>query len=512
MRSVESDPQLTTPSGLSRAQFNDHIPQVLDAFDRRLQAEDGADKLQAHLQEKESAAEHGLHRWQQGYNQGDTIREWGHLHYALLSELENFSREHPQLHADVMPIARRALVRLCGEGVAESAARYERLQRSEAASRVRELEAALQQLQVLDKQRAETWREAAHDLRGTVGVISNASAILSREAETDPSRELISQILQRSVTSLRGLLTDLMDLARLEAGQEQRRLQPFDAAALLREFCDGIRPLASERNLFLKAEGPASLAVEGDSVKILRIAQNLVLNALKVTERGGIRVIWDLRTNATGQQWTVCVQDTGPGFQPLSPSAPLERELRRATEDSHQVDARAASEDTRRALPAAKAVKAAPASKLLRRSSRSPIHMPSRCRPAKASGCRSSSACASCSMRAWNWRPPPGKAPRFAWYCRSPTRISYRRRSCRRRPGPARPRSLNPRAVSPRPFASRAATARRAARVRRHSPSDPQASASSGARPRTPPATVRPTARSWPPASPRVTRPSWSEC
>jgi signal transduction histidine kinase len=339
--SVASDPQLTTPAGLSRTQFNDHIPQVLDAFDRRLQAAEGADKVQAHIEEKQSAGEHGLHRWQQGYNQGDTIREWGHLHYALLTELENFSGENPQLPHEVMPIARRALVRLCGEGVAESAARYERLQRSEAASRVRELEAALEQVQLLDRQRAESWREAAHDLRGTVGVITNASAILTREAEADPSRGFISEILQRSVTSLRGLLTDLMDLGRLEAGQEQRRLQQFDAAAALREFCEGMRPLASARNLFLKAEGPALLPIEGDRVKVLRIAQNLVLNALKVTERGGIKVLWEDRSTPDGRQWALCVQDTGPGFQPQSPSAPLQRELRRATEDSHQVDARA---------------------------------------------------------------------------------------------------------------------------------------------------------------------------
>ena len=77
-----------------------------------------------------------------------------------------------------MPIARRALVRLCGEGVCESAGSYERLQRAEAASRVRELEWALLQLQRLDRRRAESWREAAHDLRGTVGVVVNASSAL----------------------------------------------------------------------------------------------------------------------------------------------------------------------------------------------------------------------------------------------------------------------------------------------------------------------------------------------
>jgi signal transduction histidine kinase len=340
LRSVELDPELTTAASNSRVQFNDNIPQVLEAFGQRLQAEKPADKEQAYVEQKRNAAEHGLLRWQQGYDQRETIREWGHLHYALLNELEDYGRTHPELQLSVMPIARRALVRLCSEGVAESAARYERMQRTEAAGRVRELQSALQQLHSLDRQRAEVWREAAHDLRGTVGVITNASAILTREAESDPSRLFISQILQRSVTSLRGLLTDLMDLGRLEAGQEYRRIQPFDAAELLREFCDGIRPLAAERNLFLKAEGPTSLPVEGDSVKILRIAQNLVLNALKVTERGGIRLLWEERSVAGVQQWLLSVQDTGPGFQPQSPAAPLERALYEATEQAHELDAR----------------------------------------------------------------------------------------------------------------------------------------------------------------------------
>jgi signal transduction histidine kinase len=338
-RAVERDPELTTPSGISRTQFNDHIPQVLDAFEHRLQAEDESEKAQAHSEQKRGAAEHGLHRWQQGYNQRETIREWGHLQYAVLSELEDYGRAHPQLQGDVMPVARRALVRLCGDGVAESAARYERLQRTEAAGRMRELESALQQLQSLDRQRAETWREAAHDLRGTVGVITNASAILTLEAKADPTRAPISQILQRSVNSLRGLLSDLMDLARLEAGQEYRRLQTFDAARMLQEFCDSIRPLAAERNLFLKAEGPGALPVIGDSVKILRIAQNLVLNALKVTEHGGVCVQWEERAESGPPQWVLCVQDTGPGFQPQSAAAPLESALRQATREAHQLDA-----------------------------------------------------------------------------------------------------------------------------------------------------------------------------
>jgi signal transduction histidine kinase len=338
-RSVELDPELTTSSGLSRAQFNDHIPQVLDAFERRLQAQDPVEKELAFEDQKASAAEHGLHRWQQGYHQRETIREWGHLHYWVLNELEEYALANAGLHSTVMPIARRALVRLCGEGVCESAASYERLQRTEAASRVRELASALQQLQQLERQRAETWREAAHDLRGSVGVISSASTLLAREAQQDPRRASASQALERSVASLRALLTDLIVLARLEAGEERRQLAPFDAAALLREYCESVRPLAQQRELFLEADGPQSLPVEGDSVKVRRIAQNLILNALHVTTRGGVRVQWAERSVSGTPQWLLCVQDTGPGFQDRSATTPLERALQQATTEAHEVEA-----------------------------------------------------------------------------------------------------------------------------------------------------------------------------
>ncbi|HEY1873871.1 MAG TPA: sensor histidine kinase [Steroidobacteraceae bacterium] len=334
-RSVEADPELTTFSSLSRAQFNDHVPQVLAAFERRLQARDPIEKEVAFEDQRTSAAEHGVHRWQQGYHQRETIREWGHLQYWVLSELEEYALAHPGLQATVVPIARRALVRLCSEGVCESAGSYERLQRTEAASRVRELEWALLQLQRLERQRAESWREAAHDLRGTVGVVANASSALLHQAADDRQRASASRMLQRSVESLRTLLTDMIDLARLEAGQEQLHLAHFDAGTLLRGYCDTVRPLAQQRGLFLRAEGPESLPVEGDATKVQRIAQNLVLNALNVTQRGGLRLLW-AEHGAT--QWLLCVQDTGPGFQATSPAAPLADAVLEATAEAQQAE------------------------------------------------------------------------------------------------------------------------------------------------------------------------------
>ena len=334
---VDGDQELSTASSISRAQFYDHIPQVLDAFEQRLCARNEEDKQEARAEQKRSAAEHGLHRWQQGYDQLETMREWAHLQMCLLEELERYATEHPDADATALRLARRALARLCGDGVCESAARYGRLQQLEAASRVRDLQEALAQLQTLERERAERLREAAHDLRSSVGVVRMAAEVLDRSSVSEAARAQMSQALQRGTVSLRDLLTDLMDLARLEAGHERRKLVDFDAAQTLREFCEPLRALAAQRTLFLHTEGPEQLIVEGDPPKVQRIAQNLVLNALKATGEGGVRVTWEERTSAEREQWILCVQDTGPGLT-SGTAAPLERALKHATEESQEVE------------------------------------------------------------------------------------------------------------------------------------------------------------------------------
>jgi signal transduction histidine kinase len=332
---VESDPELSTSPTLSRIQFNDHIPAVLNAFERELCARHRAETWEAAEEQKEHAAEHGQHRWHHGYNQEQVIREWGHLHLCLLNELESYAYTHQNLGMDVMSVARRALAQLCSEGVTESAAKYSRLQQVEAAGRVRDLEEALAQVREMERQRAEAWREAAHDLRGKVGVVNGVTEILNDERVPELAEYLT--MLQESVASLRVLLNDLMILSRLEAGHEQRNVKAFDAAVMLRELCATMQPIASKRNLYLKAEGPTALLVEGDAVKIQRIVQNLLLNAIKYTEHGGVKVIWDAREKDGVERWDLCVQDTGPGFQ-YDSVTPLAHALKEATQEARTVE------------------------------------------------------------------------------------------------------------------------------------------------------------------------------
>ncbi len=136
------------------------------------------------------------------------------------------------------------------------------------------------------------------------------------------------------------MLDDVMNLARLQAGHEQLEVKEFDAARLLRDLCDELQPQALERNLYLKTEGPDSLIVDGDAVKVRRIAQNLLINALRYTHVGGVTVGWGDSKENDAERWMFSVQDTGPGFH-SGPGAPLVSALKAATVASHDIDRKA---------------------------------------------------------------------------------------------------------------------------------------------------------------------------
>jgi signal transduction histidine kinase len=226
---------------------------------------------------------------------------------------------------------------LCSEGVSESTAQYFHLQQVEAVGHVRDLEQALGHAHRLERQRAELLHQAAHDLRGNLGLVANATAGLGLGNVPEATRDFFLGSLQKSVASLLSMLDDVMSLARLQAGYEQRDVQPFDAGVLLGELCEGLQPLAGERGLSLKVSGPATWPVEGDAVKTRRVAQNLLLNALKYTQEGGVTVSWGDSREDDPARWMVCVQDTGPGFH-AGPGAPLAGALEGATDEARQVE------------------------------------------------------------------------------------------------------------------------------------------------------------------------------
>jgi signal transduction histidine kinase len=213
-------------------------------------------------------------------------------------------------------------------------------------------------MRAMERQSAELWREAAHDLRGNLGVVVNATAGLNLTAGSGQVREDFLRILNQNVSSLHSLLEDVTSLARLQAGHERRQVKSFDAAVLLAELCERMQPLVAGRDLQLHGEGPATLAVEGDAVKVQRIAQNLLLNAIKYTSRGDVTVSWgDSRRNDT-QRWMLCVQDTGPGLHSAA-GAPMAEALEEATDEARHVEVFARTGDREHDQPEIELVAAA---------------------------------------------------------------------------------------------------------------------------------------------------------
>jgi signal transduction histidine kinase len=334
---VDADPQLTAAAPLPRAQFNDHIPAILEAFQQRLTEGLKRRTAAAALDHKQEAEAHGLQRWQQGYHLREVTLEWAHLQRCLLDELQAYASARGNADAPVLHAAYRAMTDLCMEGVCESTSQYFQLRQAEAVGHVRDLTKMLDEVRELDRKRAELWRQAAHDLRGNVGVVANAAAGLTLQSVPEPMREEFFRLLQRNVNSVRVMLDDVMSLARLQAGQEQRQLELVDVGQLLREMCESFEPLARDRHLYLRAEGPARLAIQGDAVKIRRVAQNLVLNALSYTKTGGVTVSWgDSRATDT-ERWMLSVRDTGPGYR-AGPGAPIAGALEAATQDALQIE------------------------------------------------------------------------------------------------------------------------------------------------------------------------------
>jgi signal transduction histidine kinase len=317
---------------LSTNHLRDLMPQVLESFERRLRA------LPETL--KEDTLEHGSHRWQQGYSLREVMEEWSYLQRYVMEELEDFRRAHPTADPDALFLARQTWMSVCDQGVADSAERYSELQKAEATGVLQDLQQAVAEMKELELQRATVWHEAAHDLRGNVGLVTSTAAILTEEEAPDGLRTKAMTILQRSVFSLHGLLEDLMSLARLEAGREQRNLERFDAAAMLRGLALSLEPMAHQRGLSLTADGPDSLWVEGDPAKVLRIVQNLALNALKYTHSGGVTVSWSETWERDTDRWLIRVRDTGPGI----PGSPIAGKLREATVGAVEAEERDSSQ------------------------------------------------------------------------------------------------------------------------------------------------------------------------
>ncbi|WP_018623174.1 sensor histidine kinase [Spirosoma luteum] len=318
----EEDLALSKISSLSREEFNNLLPIILDILEQRLlrQTPEADPVLMASL--------HGLQRWQRAYALPETLRELNHLTRILYQELQLFQELIPQANASMLLQVQQQISQLMSETILSSVQKYDELQRLEAVNRVSTLREAIDQMQELSRQRSDMLRTSSHDLRGSFGLVNSAAHLLNTKGLNEQDREQFQNILNRNLGNIKSILNNLMALSRLEAGEELLRIEPVDVGKLLTELVTDAQVLANDRGLILQANGPDTLVLETDAAKLQRIVQNLLMNALTYTPAGFISVSWSKSDN---NYWLVSVQDSGPGL-PAGLTSLLASQLKPVTE------------------------------------------------------------------------------------------------------------------------------------------------------------------------------------
>lgn len=152
-----------------------------------------------------------------------------------------------------------------------------------------------------------------HEIRTPMTGVLGMAELLEHTGLSARQRGLVDTI-QHSGEVLLKLVNDALDLARIEAGRLELDLAPFDPGAVLREVTTMHTSLAAIKGLSMAADVGKDVPrqVLGDAVRVRQILMNLVTNAMKFTERGGVQL--SLERNA--DQLLYSVADTGPGLAP----------------------------------------------------------------------------------------------------------------------------------------------------------------------------------------------------
>jgi signal transduction histidine kinase len=128
----------------------------------------------------------------------------------------------------------------------------------------------------------------SHDLKTPLTSIQGfAQAILDGTAADQGSRRRSAQIIHEEADRMARLVNDLLDLARIEAGQVVMDRQPVEIPALLQDCAEKARLQAQEAQVALQVNSEADLVVTGDRDRLAQVLGNLLDNALKHTPPGG---------------------------------------------------------------------------------------------------------------------------------------------------------------------------------------------------------------------------------
>lgn len=181
-----------------------------------------------------------------------------------------------------------------------------------------ELDAARRAAEAANHAKSRFLAVASHDLRQPLHALTILSGLLRRYATSEKVGEVAQQIV-RSVDSLERLFSSLLDLSRLEVGAMLPELRPVSLRAIIDQLGVELQPRAQAKGLRFEGRGCDAMIVT-DPVLLERILRNLIDNAIKYTDRGGVELACERRGDAI----VVRVSDTGPGIRPEDREAVFE--------------------------------------------------------------------------------------------------------------------------------------------------------------------------------------------
>lgn len=227
--------------------------------------------------------------------------------------LEILRREMPLLEALVRTEQALKIGNAEAADARDAAGRAQTLARALDASRAAAADLN-QQLRLEHARKDEFLAMLAHELRNPLSPLVNSIEILRRVDIAAPVAQRQIDVMARQLGQLTHLVDDLLDVSRVSRGMIGLRREILPLAELLQAAIDGARPALEKRGHRLKAMGVDGLLhVNGDRVRLTQVFANLLHNAVKYTDPGGVISI---SVVPDGTRVSVVLRDTGIGIPP----------------------------------------------------------------------------------------------------------------------------------------------------------------------------------------------------